>query len=265
LSTTYVDGTTPLDAVHMNALQQKVEKGTANGYPSLDGSGKVPSAQLPAISTVDYAGAYSAGTTYHAGEYVVGADGVTYQCVKDGTVGITPTPWAPAPSIPYGTSLPTAPVDGQETVLVDSVTNPSYQWRLRYNASSSSAYKWEFVGGAASIGRFDTLQNVTAATWTAGAPTFVVPRAGEYFVAWAGTVNSNAGSQIYTSVYLGATLDTTRTATLTNVAGETDFSSPPVRIAIGAGVTVQCAYYASPALSGGFKLRVLSVQPVRVS
>jgi hypothetical protein len=51
VSTTFVDGTTPLDAVHMNALQQKVEKGAANGYAALDGTGKVPSAQsgLPAV------------------------------------------------------------------------------------------------------------------------------------------------------------------------------------------------------------------------
>ena len=47
-----------------------------------------------------------------------------------------------APPVPgviaYGTSLPTAPTDGQEAVLVDNTTNPSYQWRFRYNAGSSS-------------------------------------------------------------------------------------------------------------------------------
>ena len=47
MSITYVDGVTNLDAAHMNALQQKVEKGAANGYASLDATGKVPSAQLP--------------------------------------------------------------------------------------------------------------------------------------------------------------------------------------------------------------------------
>ena len=47
----------------------------------------------------------------------------------------------------YGTTFPVSPADGQEAILVDSVTNPSYQWRFRYNAGSSSPYKWEFVGG----------------------------------------------------------------------------------------------------------------------
>src|SRR6516164_9624771 len=53
----------------------------------------------------------------------------------------------PTLKIPYGTTLPASPVDGQEAILVDSITNPTYQWRLRYNAGSTSAYKWEFVGG----------------------------------------------------------------------------------------------------------------------
>ena len=51
MSTTYVDGTTPLNAANMNALQQKVEKAAANGYASLDATGKVPAAQLPAAVT----------------------------------------------------------------------------------------------------------------------------------------------------------------------------------------------------------------------
>ena len=94
MSVSYIDGTTPLDAAHMNALQQKVEKGLANGYASLDASGKIPAAQIP----------------------------LTVVC--------------------YGTTLPASPVDGQEAILVDSVTNPTYQWRFRYNAGSTSAYKW---------------------------------------------------------------------------------------------------------------------------
>ena len=36
--------------------------------------------------------------------------------------------WAPLAA--YGTTLPASPLNGDEAVLVDSVTNPSYQWRL---------------------------------------------------------------------------------------------------------------------------------------
>lgn len=46
-------------------------------------------------SQITYTGAYDPAHTYQDGDYVVGADGITYQCVKEGTVGVTPTPWTP--------------------------------------------------------------------------------------------------------------------------------------------------------------------------
>ena len=100
-------------------------------------------------------------------------------------------------SLPYATSLPTAPYDGQEAILVDSVTNPSYVWRLRYNAGSSSAYKWEFVGGSPAYAEWKGAQAVSAG-WTklpsAGTTTVTVPRAGDYDVTY------GAGGQIETAV-----------------------------------------------------------------
>jgi microcystin-dependent protein len=66
VSSAFVDGTTPLDAAHMNPLQQKVEKGAANGYASLDATAKVPVSQLP--STVPAgAGFEFFGTTLPVG------------------------------------------------------------------------------------------------------------------------------------------------------------------------------------------------------
>src|SRR4029077_16918092 len=47
----------------------------------------------------------------------------------------------------YGTTLPASPVDGQEAILVDSVTNPTHQERFRFHAGRPTPYKWEFVGG----------------------------------------------------------------------------------------------------------------------
>jgi hypothetical protein len=48
----------------------------------------------------------------------------------------------------YSTALPANPVDGQEALIADSITNPSRVWQFRYNARSTSAYKWEFIGGS---------------------------------------------------------------------------------------------------------------------
>jgi hypothetical protein len=88
----------------------------------------------------------------------------------------------------YGTMLPGSPVDGQEFILVDSLTNPTYQWRFRYNAGSTSAYKWEFIGGT----ELRAIADATMAALThAAANTYydlptpvsvVVPRAGEYVI-----------------------------------------------------------------------------------
>lgn len=46
-------------------------------------------------SSIEYVGAYDPARTYEDGDYVVGPDGVTYQCVVEGTTGVTPAPWSP--------------------------------------------------------------------------------------------------------------------------------------------------------------------------
>jgi hypothetical protein len=86
-------------------------------------------------------------------------------------------------ALAYGTTLPASPINGQEAILVDSITNPSYQWRFRYNAGSTSAYKWEFVGGSeywqqAASGTYQALP----AGQSAQPPIFVTPRAGDWIV-----------------------------------------------------------------------------------
>jgi len=160
MSSTYVDGTTPLDAAHMNALQQKVEKGLANGYASLDSGVKVPIAQLPS------------GTA--SGLATLDANGKLTQ---------TQVP------LGYGTSLPASPVDGQEYVLVDSTTAPTYQWRFRYNAGSSSVYKWEFIGGTPAVVNVAAGATATGG-WVEGDTNcrVTVPRAGDYVVSASGRI-----------------------------------------------------------------------------
>jgi hypothetical protein len=95
--------------------------------------------------SLNYKGDWAAGA-YNDGDIVV-YQGLEYVAVRP--TSATPTPWT-TPLLPpqYGTTLPASPADGQEAILVDSVTAPTYQWRFRYNAQSTSAYKWEFVGGS---------------------------------------------------------------------------------------------------------------------
>ena len=94
----------------------------------------------------------------------------------------------------YGTSLPASPVDGQEHVLVNSVTAPDWQWRFRYNAGNTSAYKWEFVGGAA-YSLVGGSANITGTTPTVitGSPAFTFPRGGVYNILFGGFAQNNGG------------------------------------------------------------------------
>jgi len=96
--------------------------------------------------------------------------------------------------VAYGTSLPASPVNGQEAILVDSLTNPSYQWRFRYNASSTSAYKWEFVGGSPWVLQSGSISSMTLSAWVIASTTnFTLGRAGEYYVRIGGYL-SNPGA-----------------------------------------------------------------------
>lgn len=105
---------------------------------------------------------------------------------------------ADLPIIPYGTTLPASPYNGQEAILVDNITNPSYQWRFRFNVNSTSAYKWEFIGGTAGKGYVDANEAINTAVGSYGdlatvGPSFTLPRAGEYDISiqvWANVGNA---------------------------------------------------------------------------
>jgi hypothetical protein len=102
--------------------------------------------------------------------------------------------------IPYVTTLPSTPADGQEVYYGADATNGRI-WHLRYRAASASSYKWEFIGGS-------PLDTFTSASATKGAgttfaalsdslPTLTIPRAGEYLVRWASNGGNSANSPTY--------------------------------------------------------------------
>jgi len=152
----------------------------------------VPMWNLAGGSSNAYKGDWAAGT-YYPGDHVV-YNGILYECVRQTTAA--PVPWPPAPgAASYGTTLPASPIDGQEHVLVNSVTAPDWQWRFRYNAGNTTAYKWEFIGGApySVVGGSMNTSSTTPVVIT-GAPTFTFPRAGIYTVLFGGLVQNNGGT-----------------------------------------------------------------------
>lgn len=110
------------------------------------------------------------------------------------------------------TSLPSAPVDGQECYVLADASN-GVIWNLRYRAAASSSYKWEFVGGAAlrAVGADASINALAAAGWYPAGPTILqiaAPLPGEY------EVTHNAGiarppnygvMDIYAGIYNGST------------------------------------------------------------
>ena len=113
------------------------------------------------------------------------------------------------PVVPGNLGLVPGPYDGQEVALIVDATN-GIKWRFRYNSSSASVYKWEFVGGSALTASIDTQEApVSTGAWSDAAtvgPSITIPRAGQYrYIAEAtgnGTANTSPSSQI--GVVVGA-------------------------------------------------------------
>jgi hypothetical protein len=226
--------------------------------------------QASAGSDLVYNGAFPTNTPYTDGDIVI-QNGITYLCVRP--TSAAPTPWPRANVITsYGTSLPTSPGDGQEAILVDSITNPTYQWHFRYNASSTSAYKWEFIGGAPRLIVVWAAVTISAATWSNIGPSFTIPRAGQYAIDSAvsefqppgGTVGIYQGPAISTAGASGPPMRSVRsfpgpTNNPDNMGIARDFQT----LASGDSMTVWL--YCGIALSGVNVARSLQVIPQRVS
>ena len=75
----------------LNAKQDTSAKATANGYASLDATGKVPTTQLPTPIDLRWAGAYSSGTAYKEGDVII-YNGISYMALRP-TTAETPVPW----------------------------------------------------------------------------------------------------------------------------------------------------------------------------
>jgi len=222
--TDWVDGTTPLDEAHLD----KIEQGIAAAYlrlpPSPTGQdgkwltvagGAMVWAAAPAGGGggLDWEGGWLAPTAYVKGD-VVTYGGVVYGAVNDST-GQTPPAASqfPVTNIPVAlvTALPSSPFDGQEVVLVDSLSAPTYQWRFRYVAAKATN-KWVFIGGAPAYAEVATTSPTFTSTsyidTTPSGPSLAVPVAGLYVVEAGFRVMANSGGNaaaILMSYAIGAT------------------------------------------------------------
>lgn len=221
---------------------------------------------------VDFIGTWASGTAYKGGD-VVRYNNNDYIAVNPSTGQVPPAPSIPAnlAGAPLVTSLPTDPFSGQEVVLVDSLTNPSYNWRFRYNAASTSAYKWEFVGGSSAYAAVETNEvHGGGATWkdlTTVGPQLTVPRSGEYIITGCAILSVNAAPSesalfgvsddgaIAPAIYTG--IDGSRT----NAVNSSQYIT---KRTLNAGAVPRMRYLAYQTQSS-FSQRRFSLTPVRVS
>jgi len=204
-----------------------------------------------------------------------GPPGTTGPQGPQGPQGIQGVQGIPGVAAGYGTTLPASPTDGQEYVLVGSTTNPTYQWRFRYNAGSASAYKWELVGGAPWIkqGNVNAVCNTKTQTATAGwwyDPTFmgfVLPRSGDYIIQATGNLYSNSGA---TGTIAFAIFDNSGVLSYAN--GNFVTTTSTVALAwqgrtagATAGQTVGSCWLPAVAGTNKFDLQAVTLFPVRVS
>lgn len=91
------------------------------------------------------------------------------------------------------TSLPSSPVNGQVIHYLADATL-GIVWQLRYRQASSSAYKWEFIGGGPLSGTIDGSWTLSTGTATDPALSTLIPLAGDYAVGYGVTANHSAGT-----------------------------------------------------------------------
>ena len=247
-----------------------IPTGGATGQVLAKSSATNYATQWQAPLDLRYNGAWAAGT-YTDGDIAI-YNGVSYMAVR--TTTQTPAPWVPSPSqTTYGTTLPASPVDGQEAILVDSTTSPTYYWRFRYNAGSTSAYKWEFVGGAvktvyAGAGTWTDLSAVGGGAWSILNPrplAFVAPRSGDYTVQHGGQCGGGSSGD-YAQLSVGATggIQGNAIAASVQVTGLMWNMTVAGQVNVLATDSIQAWYYGTAA-SIMFANRWMQITPMRVS
>lgn len=194
----------------------------------------------------------------------VGANGTFLKADSTQTGGVA---WAAAPTASLVTALPGSPVDGDECILVDSLTAPTYQWRLRY-ISAATTYKWYFIGGIPALTTVDTSETTTSTSYAALAtagPSFTTPVAGDWLVGQMATVVNSGGGQIeHMSFDVGGTGASDNDSLHCAAGGTFSLVQQRKKTAISASTALVSKYKTSTG-TGTWSKRIMLVTPIRVN
>lgn len=169
------------------------------------------------------------------------------------------------------TSLPTAPVDGQEIYYVADATL-GIVWHLKYRAASASAYKWEFVGGSPLVSIVDAPEAVNSAVFANPAtvgPDATAPLAGDWDVEWTAVAVNGAAPivTVQSGVNVAGVAPTvTLQANVTLNAANHQATLVGDRRLFGLTAATLCRmqYASGPAQVITWSIRRISLTPVRV-
>jgi hypothetical protein len=177
----------------------------------------------------------------------------------------------PAGTVTYGTALPATPADGQEHILVDSTTNPTWQWRFRYNSTTT---KWHYLGGTplrAFIGVAESTASLTYGDLATIGPAVTVPLAGDYQIESGVTIvgdngTDNPTARGWATIKLGAAVaadsEGIHIGNTRQHGGSVNRCLPDKTLVAAAVVLMQ--YRAEAIGSWTFSQRWLRVTPVKV-
>jgi len=175
---------------------------------------------------------------------------------------------------PTVTVLPSGATHGAVMVLSVDPANGVY-WRFRYNAESSSPYRWEFLGGPPLFSEVTNADTTTSGAYVAIAtagPSVTLPRAGDFMVSSGARIFSNADlTSNYMSYDIGGTgavdADAINYFSGASVGGGATTATYQMRTRRKAGLTAVTltAKYRVTAGTATFVDRWMSVLPIRVS
>lgn len=164
-------------------------------------------------------------------------------------------------SVPLVVGLPASPYDGMEVILTDSLTAPTYAWRMRYCAGIADAYKWVCLGGTPKLVRVETDYPANAILSTN------VPNAGYYNLGNGATIYDANQDTIF-ACYLTvsgagnyAYWNFRAVGTMPGYMGSGYGEHPGVLCAAGAPIVQGM----NPTTSARIERRFISAMPVRLS
>jgi hypothetical protein len=109
-----------------------------------DGSSDPITGNLAATARVNLRKNTSTAVGTRRGINLIEGANITLSMADDSAnerVNVTISAGTAVTTIPYGTSLPGSPSDGDEYILVDSTSGSTYRWHLRYNQNQTSPHK----------------------------------------------------------------------------------------------------------------------------